>query len=412
MLCKKCDKEIPDDALFCSYCGKKQARTAAPPKKRNRRVSGTGGICKLSGKRRKPYEVKVFIGRQYKSMGTFATESEAALFLQNLDIENLSNRTNWTLKQFYDIWTESKHYNKLSKSAVQAYSAAWSRLSVLENEKMRNLKTSDFQHIVDNAVKKKRYKTRTAEEVRKMSDKERQRYYALVSQPDEPLGFDGKKDIKELAGFLCELAMKDDVLNKNYASMIELENEDTKVQKLNFTAEQISIITQHDYMTAAKITLIFLYTGMRAAELLEMKKAAVDLPAMTMTGGSKTEAGRNRTIPIHRNIVKYVEFFLDSAPDCDHLITENGKPVSYEKFTRRMFYPMLDELGITRQDADGNNILTLHRTRHTWVQMAIEGGMTPEALQKIAGHAKYETSVNKYGDKISTEYLKAEMEKV
>lgn len=412
MLCKKCDKEIPDDALFCSYCGKKQARTAAPPKKRNRRVSGTGGICKLSGKRRKPYEVKVFIGRQYKSMGTFATESEAALFLQNLDIENLSNRTNWTLKQFYDIWTESKHYNKLSKSAVQAYSAAWSRLSVLENEKMRNLKTSDFQHIVDNAVKKKRYKTRTAEEVRKMSDKERQRYYDLVSQPDEPLGFDGKKDIKELAGFLCELAMKDDVLNKNYASMIELENEDTKVQKLNFTAEQISIITQHDYMTAAKITLIFLYTGMRAAELLEMKKAAVDLQAMTMTGGSKTEAGRNRTIPIHRNIVKYVEFFLDSAPDCDHLITENGKPVSYEKFTRRMFYPMLDELGITRQDADGNNILTLHRTRHTWVQMAIEGGMTPEALQKIAGHAKYETSVNKYGDKISTEYLKAEMEKV
>lgn len=412
MLCKKCDKEIPDDALFCSYCGKKQARTAAPPKKRNRRVSGTGGICKLSGKRRKPYEVKVFIGRQYKSMGTFATESEAALFLQNLDIENLSNRTNWTLKQFYDIWTESKHYNKLSKSAVQAYAAAWSRLSVLENEKMRNLKTSDFQHIVDNAVKKKRYKTRTAEEVRKMSDKERQRYYALVSQPEEPLGFDGKKDIKELAGFLCELAMKDDVLNKNYASMIELENEDTKVQKLNFTAEQISIITQHDYMTAAKITLIFLYTGMRAAELLEMKKAAVDLQAMTMTGGSKTEAGRNRTIPIHRNIVKYVEFFLYSSPDCDHLITENGKPVSYEKFTRRMFYPMLDELGITRQDADGNNILTLHRTRHTWVQMAIEGGMTPEALQKIAGHAKYETSVNKYGDKISTEYLKAEMEKV
>ena len=73
---------------------------------------------------------------------------------------------------------------------------------------------------------------------------------------------------------------------------------------------------------------------------------------------------------------------------------------------------MLDELGITRQDADGNNILTLHRTRHTWVQMAIEGGMTPEALQKIAGHAKYETSINKYGDKISTEYLKAEMEKV
>ncbi len=412
MLCKKCDKEIPDDALYCSYCGKKQARTAAPPKKKNRRVSGTGAICKLSGKRRKPYEVKVFINRQYKSMGTFATESEAALFLQNLDITNISNKANWTLGQFYNVWTETKHYNKLSKSALQAYSAAWSRLAVLENVKMRAIKTSDFQHIVDNAVKKKRYKLRSPVEIRKMSEKEKERYYALTSQPDEPLGYDGKKDIKELAGFLCELAMKDDVINKNYASMIELENEDAKVQKLNFTDDDIKIITRHDYMPVAKITLIYLYTGMRAGELLEMKKASVDLQAMTMTGGSKTEAGRNRTIPIHPNISGYVEYFMNNAPDCDRLITENGKPVSYDKFTRKMFYPMLDELGIKRQDADGNNILTLHRTRHTWVQMAIEGGMTPEALQKIAGHAKYETSVNKYGDNISTEYLKTEMEKL
>lgn len=412
MLCKKCDKEIPDDALFCSYCGKKQSRTAAPVKKRNRRVSGTGSICKLSGKRRKPYEVKVYVNRQYKSMGTFSTESEAAFFLQNLDIENISNRTNWTLKQFYDIWTESKHFSKLSKSAVQAYSAAWSRLSVLENEKMRNLKTSDFQHIVETAVKKKRFKTRTAEEVRKMSDREKERYFSLLAQPDEPLGFDGKKDIKELAGFLCELAMKDDVINKNYADMIELSNEDVKVQKLNFTPEHISTIMQHDDLLAAKITLIFLYTGMRATELLELKKSAVDLQSMTITGGSKTEAGRNRIIPIHRNIAGYVKFFKELSAECAYLITENGKPISYEKFTRRMFYPMLDELGIARQDSAGNNILTLHRTRHTWVQMAIEGGMTPEALQKIAGHAKYETSVNKYGDKISTEYLKAEMEKV
>ncbi len=66
---------------------------------------------------------------------------------------------------------------------------------------MRNLKTGDYQHIVDTAVKKKRYKIRTPEEIKKMTPKEKERYRQLISQPDEPLGYDGKKDIKELAGF-------------------------------------------------------------------------------------------------------------------------------------------------------------------------------------------------------------------
>ncbi len=206
--------------------------------------------------------------------------------------------------------------------------------------------------------------------------------------------------------------MKDDVISKNYARLIDIETDENKTGKLNFTLEQIKLLTLNDNLPEAKITSIFLYTGMRANELLKLKKSAVDLNNMTITGGSKTSAGKNRVILIHQNIAGYLLYFLNANPECEYLLSKNGKPVSYEFFTRSMFYPMLNNLGIQRQDEDGNNILTLHRTRHTWVQMAIEGGMTPEALQKIAGHAKYETSVNKYADIINIAYLKQEMNKV
>lgn len=410
MLCIKCDKEIPDGSLFCNYCGKKQQPTAAPPKKRNRRANGTGSIKKLSGRRAKPYAAAIMQNNHSVFLGTFATYFEASRFLQELDKENISSRLNWTLGQFYNLWTDTPHYKKLSKSARQAYQAAWSRLSALSGEKMRNLKTSDYQKIIDTAIKKKRYKLRTEAELSRMSDKEQQHYYALVAQPDEPLGYDGKKDIKELAGILCQMAMKDDVINKNYAEMIELETNPAKTEKINFTAEQIALLFDNDNKPAARISLIYLYTGMRANELLTLKKENVSIADRIIIAGSKTAAGRNRTIPIHPHILKYIEDMMTTPSE--YLISKNGKPVSYEYFTRYMFYPLLDELGIARQNENGENIITLHRTRHTWVQMAIESGMPPEAVQKIAGHAKYETSVNKYGDKISTEYLKDAMDKL
>lgn len=56
MECLKCKKSIPEDALFCPYCGKKQ--TVAQPRKRKKRANGMGTICKKSGNRAKPWEAQ------------------------------------------------------------------------------------------------------------------------------------------------------------------------------------------------------------------------------------------------------------------------------------------------------------------------------------------------------------------
>lgn len=53
--------------------------------------------------------------------------------------------------------------------------------------------------------------------------------------------------------------------------------------------------------------LIFMYSGWRISELLNLKTADVDLQAGTMKGGTKTKAGKNRVAPIHSLIRPMVE---------------------------------------------------------------------------------------------------------
>lgn len=47
------------------------------------------------------------------------------------------------------------------------------------------------------------------------------------------------------------------------------------------------------------MVLIGIYSGWRPQELATLKKSDIDLDAKTMFGGLKTEAGKNRYVPIH-----------------------------------------------------------------------------------------------------------------
>ena len=55
MQCVKCKKELPEGAVYCLYCGKKQV-SAVKRKRHAKRPAGTGSIYKLSGKRSRPYQ--------------------------------------------------------------------------------------------------------------------------------------------------------------------------------------------------------------------------------------------------------------------------------------------------------------------------------------------------------------------
>jgi integrase len=140
-----------------------------------------------------------------------------------------------------------------------------------------------------------------------------------------------------------------------------------------------------DGSEAAKIILMLIYTGMRIGELFSLPLQ--DYHKTYVVGGEKTEAGRNRVIPIRPEGRRYFQYFAQQAEGPLLLSGYTGQRVP-NNFRKRDYYPLLDKLGITRK--------TPHATRHTYASRARRAGMPPEILQKILGHADYSTTANIY----------------
>lgn len=90
MICinKKCGMELDDSFLYCPYCGRKQAQERRKP---IRMPNGYGSVIKLSGRRRRPWAVRVtdkFVdGKQlyrYISYHETKTEAEKALAAEQI----------------------------------------------------------------------------------------------------------------------------------------------------------------------------------------------------------------------------------------------------------------------------------------------------------------------------------------
>lgn len=91
---------------------------------------------------------------------------------------------------------------------------------------------------------------------------------------------------------------------------------------------------------------MLIYTGMRINEILNLKKTDVDLVNCTLTGGSKTNAGKNRVIPIHSKIFPLIKDRMGNRTD--YLIpNKTGKGgMRYENFRTYVFTPIILKLGM------------------------------------------------------------------
>lgn len=89
----------------------------------------------------------------------------------------------------------------------------------------------------------------------------------------------------------------------------------------------IDSLWQHQGEWYVDITLVLYYTGFRAGELAKLKKTGVDLHRMEITGGSKTQFGVHRVIPIHRKIEPIIRKWMSEEPGVYLIPQESGKPV-------------------------------------------------------------------------------------
>jgi len=154
----------------------------------------------------------------------------------------------------------------------------------------------------------------------------------------------------------------------------------------------------------AMLTMIFLFTGMRISELFTLSVSSIHLeaPVPYLQGGVKTEAGKNRVIPIHRRILPFFQFFCDRA-EGDLMVSGfcgNKRPDGWRS---RDYAKMLESLGISYR--------VPHNTRKTMATNAAQAGVDQIALAKLMGWTDIDVGT-KYYIAPEAAYLAAELDKL
>lgn len=334
-----------------------------PKKRKNFRLpNGAGSVYKLSGNRRKPYTAVMSTGytddgvlkRRY--IGYYETYAEALHALEMyketpFDLEN----KNITIERLYEILKERKKGK--SAHTLSAYRTAYNHLTEIQHSQLRNLRTHDYQRILDNSGLKK----------------------------------DGKYQIKNLLNQLYKIAVELDIINKNYATALDCGESEKSTLHKPFTKLEIRKLWELSKSEPfAKYPLILIYTGLRPRELCEIKLTDIDLEKRYFVGGMKTKAGTNRIIPIHSSILPLFSQLVSSN---NNFLAETpkGKKYSYFHFLRH-WQPFMELAGLNHTPHDG---------RHTFITLANRCGMDALLLKRIVGHASSDLTEKTY---IHTDY--------
>jgi len=227
-----------------------------------------------------------------------------------------------TFSDVFDAW-KLEHYKELTKSGQSQYDIAYQVFSPLHSKKFRDLRTADFQIALDPHMGKT---------------------HSTVSK------------CKQLITQMSKWAIREELITTNFASFVKLP-ENVKKEKEIFTDYDIKKL-EADGSETAKIILMLIYTGMRIGELFSLPLK--DYHETYVVGGEKTEAGRNRVIPIRPEGRGYFQYFADQADGPLLLSGYTGDKVA-ANFRKRNYYPLLDKLGIKRK--------TPHATRHTYYDL-------------------------------------------
>lgn len=140
-----------------------------------------------------------------------------------------------------------------------------------------------------------------------------------------------------------------------------------------------------------------IYTGFRIGELLSLKTKDVCLKNMTIQGGSKTNAGIDRLIPVHVKIRGYIAQRYNC--ESEYLIHDiHLKPLDYQLYRKQYFDKVMNLLKMEHLP---------HDCRHTFATRLSNVGANTTAIKKLIGHSNYQTTERIYTHKDMTQLRRA-----
>lgn len=315
-----------------------------------RNANGFGSIIKLSGKRRRPYAVRITVGwtedgkQRFKYLSYHEKRKDAKLALAEFNLNPYDiDASRITFAEVYERWSEAE-FKTLSSGTINSYRSAYKHCKPLYNEVFKELRKDHLQAVIDG-----------------------------ISAPS----------MKDVVKFIFlksyKYGMENDIVNKNYAQFVKIAKKEESKEKVPFTREEIDKLWENlDNLKYGDLVLILLYTGMRIGELLKMEKSNIHLEERYMVGGSKTKAGKNRIIPLHKRIVPLIEKRMGESDSKWLFINRVGANLKYNSFTQYHWEPIIEVVGQEH---------TPHDTRHTFISEMARLDVNPLVLKRIVGHS-------------------------
>lgn len=323
----------------------------------HRKPNGFGCVTKLSGNRTRPYVVKVTIydenaHAKQVPVGYAPTEAEALILLAQYNNNPWNiNREKVTLVDLYQQWLKIKA-PKLGASLQSSLKCAFKHCSKYYGLKYRSIRAYQMQDCIDNCGCS--YSTQGA--------------------------------IKNLFGHLDRFAFEMNIIDKMYSQITTAPPiPDTKREP--FTPEQIAALWEIADQEWADTVLIYIYTGFRLTELLNMKTEQVNTAERYLQGGVKSASGKGRIVPVHSRIWPFVEKRIQSGDP--YLFSYQGKKISQTQYY--VFWKeVMDKIGADK---------TPHEARHTFETNLDNAGGNRKCIDMLMGHKSKDVGNRVYNHK-------------
>lgn len=330
--------------------------------------NGYGSIVRLSGKRRKPYGVRVttFVGldesdkfiQKRKYIGYYETKAEALEALNEYHKNPGMIDQRITFAELYERWSSEK-FPTISAGLCRGYRSAFKAVPELHNKRFIKLQPVNLQWAIDHCGK---------------SPDGQRRIIGLFSQ------------LYQYASF--HRIIPNDV---NPAHLLHRDRIPKSTAHHRFNPQEVQVMWNNSESDYIQMVLMMIYTGVRPGEMFALKSGDVHLDQQFFYIRSGKNENAIRAVPIPDKVLPFFQNWKDK--DTEYLVTLHGVQIKFSNhvgFLNHIWQPALEPLGIyqSKDIVTGETYSHLpYDTRHTFASMWADKKLDERTRRRIMGHA-------------------------
>ncbi|MEG6513535.1 site-specific integrase [Desulforamulus ruminis] len=244
--------------------------------------------------------------------------------------------------------------HRAGKSTIGNYKAAYKYFAPVHDQKMDDIYVDDLQECIDDCPKGKRT----------------------------------KENMKALCGLVYKYAVPRQYVAKDLilSQYLVINEKAAESRRTGLTMEELERLRQIiGTVPYADYAYCMCYLGFRPSEFLDLQFEHYNRAERYFTGGAKTEAGKDRIVPVSPKIQKYVDALIKDKIGGYVFCDQNGGRFNLRRFREDYFAPIIEAIGISREEREAR-LLTPHCCRHTFANLMKNASGADKDKLALIGH--------------------------